>query len=83
MSAKLSGKTALITGASAGIGWASALALAEEGANIVLSARRQERLSKLEAAVQKAVGKAVSIGLLLFPWGSAQINCSFNTAQDP
>ena len=61
MSAKLSGKTALITGASAGIGWASALALAGEGANLVLSARRQERLSELEAALQKAGGKAVSL----------------------
>jgi len=61
MSGKLSGKTVLITGASAGIGWASALALAGEGANLVLSARRQERLAELEAAVQKAGGKAVSL----------------------
>ena len=61
MSARLSGKTALITGASAGIGWASALALAGEGANLVLSARRQERLTDLEAAVQKAGGKAISL----------------------
>ena len=61
MSRKLSTKTALITGASAGIGWASALALAGEGANLVLSARRQERLTELEAAVQKAGGKAVSL----------------------
>ena len=59
MSAQLSGKTALITGASAGIGWASALALAGEGANLVLTARRQERLTELEAAVQKAGGKAI------------------------
>lgn len=58
---KLSGKTALITGASAGIGWASALALAGEGANLVVSARRQERLTELEAAVKKAGGKAVSL----------------------
>jgi 3-oxoacyl-[acyl-carrier protein] reductase len=61
MSQKLSGKTVLITGASAGIGWASALALAGEGANLVLSARRQERLAELESAVQKAGGKAVSL----------------------
>jgi NADP-dependent 3-hydroxy acid dehydrogenase YdfG len=60
MSRKLSGKTALITGASAGIGWASALALAGEGANLVLNARRQERLTELEAAIQKAGSKAVS-----------------------
>src|SRR5512147_1437533 len=58
---KLSGKTALITGASAGIGWASAIALAGEGANLVITARRQERLTELEAAVQKAGGKAVSL----------------------
>jgi len=61
MTGKLAGKVALITGASAGIGRASALALAQEGANMVLTARRQERLDELEAAVQKAGGKAVSI----------------------
>jgi 3-oxoacyl-[acyl-carrier protein] reductase len=61
MSPKLSNKTALITGASAGIGWASALALAGEGANLVLTARRQDRLNELEAAVQKAGGKAVTL----------------------
>jgi 3-oxoacyl-[acyl-carrier protein] reductase len=61
MSRKLSGKTALITGASAGIGWASALALAGEGANLVISARRTERLAELESAIQQAGGKAVSL----------------------
>jgi 3-oxoacyl-[acyl-carrier protein] reductase len=61
MSQRLSGKTVLITGASAGIGWASALALAGEGANLVLNARRQERLAELESAVRKAGGKAVSL----------------------
>ena len=61
MNGKLSGKTALITGASAGIGWASSLALAGEGANLVVTARRQERLAELEAAVQTAGGKAVSL----------------------
>jgi NAD(P)-dependent dehydrogenase (short-subunit alcohol dehydrogenase family) len=61
MSQRLSGKTALITGASAGIGWASALALAGEGANLVVSARRRERLTELEAAVREAGGKAVSL----------------------
>jgi len=61
MSKKLSGKTALITGASAGIGWASALALAGEGANLVITARRRDRLTELESLVAKTGGKAVSV----------------------
>lgn len=47
MSGKLSGKVAIITGASAGIGKESARALANEGANLVLTARREERLKEL------------------------------------
>ena len=40
----LSGRTALVCGASSGLGLASAEALAEEGANVVLFARRAEQL---------------------------------------
>ena len=61
MTGKLTGKTVLITGASAGIGRSSALALAREGANMVLTARRQERLDELIVAIQQAGGKAVSV----------------------
>jgi NADP-dependent 3-hydroxy acid dehydrogenase YdfG len=61
MTGKLTGKTALITGASAGIGWASAVALAGEGANIVLTARREARLKELEELVRQAGGQAISI----------------------
>ena len=45
----------MITGASAGIGRASALALANEGAYLVLTARRQHRLDELVETIAPAV----------------------------
>ncbi|GGA67088.1 short-chain dehydrogenase/reductase SDR [Edaphobacter acidisoli] len=48
----LAGKTALVTGASAGIGWATAVALAQRGANLVVTARREERLRRLCAEAE-------------------------------
>jgi len=51
MPGKLIGKVAIVTGASAGIGRASALALAAEGAKVVITARRQERLDALASEI--------------------------------
>ena len=61
MTKKLSGKVALITGASAGIGRASAIALAGEGASLVLTARRQERLEELTTQVKEVGGRATFV----------------------
>ena len=52
MPGKLTGKVAIVTGASAGIGRASALALAAEGAKVVITARRQDRLEALAAEIE-------------------------------
>ena len=52
-------KVALITGASSGIGHATALALSRAGANVAVGARRTDRLESLGAEIEKAGGKAL------------------------
>jgi short-subunit dehydrogenase len=47
---KLRGATAVVTGASSGVGWATALRFAGKGTNVVLVARREEPLQRLAAA---------------------------------
>ena len=61
MSQKLVGSVCLITGASAGIGKASALALTREGASLVLIARRKSRLDELVEMIHSAGGRAIAV----------------------
>ncbi|HTJ64141.1 MAG TPA: SDR family oxidoreductase [Alphaproteobacteria bacterium] len=59
---RMQGKVAFITGGSDGIGRASAIRLAEEGAHVIICARRKENLADAEAAV-KAVGSVEALQL--------------------
>lgn len=51
-SSQLAGRTALITGASSGIGHATAIALAARGADVVLAARRKARLEEIAEEIE-------------------------------
>lgn len=54
----IKGKTIIITGASSGIGEATARKFAQEGAKVVLAARRTDRLEQLKKAIEKEGGEA-------------------------
>jgi NAD(P)-dependent dehydrogenase (short-subunit alcohol dehydrogenase family) len=59
----LAGKTAVLTGASKGMGLAMATALAEHGANVVISARKQDQLDAAAAQINETVGADRAIGV--------------------
>lgn len=61
MSTDLSGKVVAVTGASSGIGAATAVACAQAGATVSLAARREDRLAELVARIEGDGGKALAI----------------------
>ena len=54
----LTGKTAIITGASSGLGVTFAKTLAERGANVVLAARREKNLTRVREEIESSGGSA-------------------------
>jgi len=56
----IKGKVAIITGASSGIGYATALALSKAGAKVAIGARRTDRLAKLEDEIKQNGGEVFS-----------------------
>jgi len=59
MTARLDGAVALVTGASSGIGEATALALSQHGATVAIAARRRERLGELARRIEDAGASAL------------------------
>jgi len=59
--AELEGTVALVTGASSGIGEATAEALAAQGAAVAVAARRKERLDDLVSRISDSGGKALAL----------------------
>lgn len=61
MEKPLTGQTAFVTGASSGLGVAFARALAQKGAQVVLAARREDRLHRLASEIEAAGGRALAL----------------------
>jgi serine 3-dehydrogenase len=64
VTARIAGQLALVTGASSGIGEAIARRLADDGANLVLWARRAERLARLAETIAAQGGVDVDVGVV-------------------
>ncbi|MEJ8573877.1 glucose 1-dehydrogenase [Microbaculum marinum] len=75
----LSGKTALVTGASSGLGWRFAEVLAENGASVALAARRTDRLETLKGRIEEGGGKAVAVAMDVTD--QATITAAFDLAE--
>jgi NADP-dependent 3-hydroxy acid dehydrogenase YdfG len=61
MAGSLEGKVAAVTGASSGIGAATALALAAEGCAVALGARREDRCQELARRIESDGGRALAL----------------------
>ena len=59
MNLGIEGETALVIGASEGIGFASAKALLEEGANVLICSRNADKLKQAAAQLEQSAGRPV------------------------
>lgn len=75
----LIGKTALVTGASSGLGWHFAQVLAGAGAKVAIAARRTDRLEALASEIASAGGTAYPVALDVT--NGASISAAFDAAE--
>jgi len=80
MPGRLEGKVALVTGASSGIGEATALALGAEGARVAAAARRSDRLAALVRRIEARGGQAMA--LVVDVSDEAQVREMIRSARD-
>jgi len=76
MAGRLAGKTALITGASAGMGRATAVLFAQEGANVVAVGRSERRLQE----VADEIGRDQALPVIADVRNSAELQAAFSAA---
>jgi NAD(P)-dependent dehydrogenase (short-subunit alcohol dehydrogenase family) len=57
----LTGKVGIVTGASSGLGVAFAAGLAQAGADVVIGARREDKLAKTQAAIEDSGGRCLAL----------------------
>lgn len=76
----LTGRTALVTGASSGLGDHFARVLAKHGAHVVVAARRLARLETLAAQIEESGGKALAVSLDVTSEGS--VSSAFASIQE-